>query len=263
MWADFHDTRGSDTEISQGLNAQPVIWNKLPIPIAVSVGQERLITFPTKVVVHNIDPNLTTDKVSILNSNGTLYIKALSPFEAITLPVELESGEVVLLSVSGQAGGQDNTPIQVLLPEQPHTSTEQASNHGTATVNYADLTRFAIESAFYPPRLLEKNNAIARTPMYTTKTVNLVANSNLIAMPSASWKWGDLYITEVILKNPGSRTEVIDPRFFIGNWLAASPFPTNYVTPVGTLHDTTTYFLISEKPFNRALNEMKEVRSVK
>ena len=79
-------------------------------------------------------------------------------------------------------------------------------------------------------------------------------------MPLISWRGGDLYITAILLKNLLRERVHLNPTELNGRWLAASYYPTHYLTPKGTEHDRTTLFLISNRPFNEALNSMREYR---
>ena len=62
----------SNVEVNT-LHYDHAVWNGIPIRFIVPVGQERILKFPSSVTLHNNNPNLTTDKVSIQNNNGFLY----------------------------------------------------------------------------------------------------------------------------------------------------------------------------------------------
>jgi integrating conjugative element protein (TIGR03749 family) len=241
------------------INTEHVIWNKVPISFSVPIGKERMITFSEPVSFHNSDLSLTTDKVSIINNAGTLYIKAKKVFNPVRIAVVLKkTGKVILIDLSAVQNA-DDAPVKVLLASK---QTASANNKKiiTAPITYAGLMRYALQQLYSPKRLLEKNNAINRTPMYTDKSVDLIYGSKVIAMPLISWRGGDLYVTAVLLKNILNRSVRFDPDDVKGKWLAASFYPTNYITAKGTMHDRTTLFLISDRPFNEALNSMRGYR---
>jgi len=263
----FADVTPNTQIIMNQTNIEHVVWNKVPISFVVPIGAERMISFPDSISLHNTDPALTTDKLLILNNAGTLYIKAKKAFGQIRIPIVLKkSGEVMLLDLSA-AENSDDTPVQVLLDKNQAATGSIVSQKSTtcvAPVSYAGLMRYVVQHLYSPKRLLENDfinrNAINRTPMYTTNSIDLVYREKVIAMPLISWRGGDLYVTAVLLKNLLKHRVRLSPINLKGQWLAAAFYPTNYVTAKGTVHDRTTLFLISNRPFNEALNVMRGYR---
>ena len=80
-------------------------WKKVPIQLALVVGQEQRIEFPAAVKVGvpaAIQPRLRTQSV-----NGTLYLLAHAPFASSRLMVkELDSGRIYLFDVSASEEGR-------------------------------------------------------------------------------------------------------------------------------------------------------------
>lgn len=248
----------SDTDSA---NVQHVIWNRVPIAFIVPTNAERMITFPSAVEVHNTNSDLTTDKVSILNNDGTLYIKAKKEFNPIRIPVVLkDSGQVILMDLSSKENA-DNSSVEVLFPSKQNDTNNNLGQGGkTAAINYTILTRYAVQHLYSPERLIEENFNINRTPMFTSKSVDLVYGVQITAMPLISWRGGDLYVTSVLLKNRLNKRVHLSPLQLKGQWLAATFYPTNYVTAKGDLHDRTTLILISDRPFNESLTKMREYK---
>lgn len=252
-----------------GLNdvGDHVIWDRTPITVVLGVSHERMITFPGPISVHNTNPELSSDKLSILNNNGTLYLTAKKTFTPIRLAITLTStGEVILLDISATSNGQ-NTPLNILLAQSENipspisnASPSQITDQSTASIHYITLMRYAISHLYAPERLVKESNRITRAPMYTQKSVPLVAGSSLTAMPLISWQGGDLYVTAILLKNATSHPLTINPDQIQGQWLAASLYPNRTLTPAGTLNDRTTLFLISTSNFNDALHALKDYR---
>lgn len=234
-----------------------VVWNGIPIQFTVPVNVERILTFPEPVSLSNHNPALTSDKVSILNNNGFLYIKAKKAFAPIRLAFVLRnSGKVVLVDLisNNQA---DDTPVAVVLPTARAQSKQAGSASTSQSVNFVSMMRFAIQQLYAPTRVMEHSSTFTRTPMNTTKSVALFENQSVMAMPLISWQGGDLYVTAVLLKNTWHQRQVLDPRAIRGNWLAVSFYPSNRLLSAGSAQDRTTAFLISDAPFNVALNQMR------
>lgn len=254
------DVAPTNNVVVNGNHFEHVIWNKIPISFVVPVGQERILSFPGSVEIHNTNRKLTTDKISILNNEGTLYIKAKKAFSAIRIPIVVENKhEAVLVDLSAKAN-TDDTPVSVLFSGGNDGKAESTQSSSSAAMNYVKLMRYAIQHLYSPLRIVHTNFNIARTPMYTSRTVDLVYGDNVMAMPLISWRGGNLYVTAVLLKNTWKQRIALDPRNLKGNWLAASFYPSNFVAPMGGQHDRTTLFVISARPFNDALNGMKEYR---
>ncbi len=263
----------ADVTPGQGLNLNPptiehVTWNGTPISFAVPVGQERLISFPSDVEFKNMDPSLTSDKVSITNNGGTLYIRALQPFSPIRTYVEIKStGQVIYLDLSAQNGGDDNG-VSVLTQSSANSGSAPAqASSNTAPPNYISMLQYGTAQLYWPERLLNQLNQdpnyndIARTPMFTSHSVNLILGNTVLAMPEASWRDGDLYVTAVLLLNPNKQTVTFDPfNGFAGDWVAKAFYPTNYLSPQGTANDRTVVFLVSDQPFNSALTATPDYR---
>lgn len=249
------------------LQEEHVVWNKLPISFAVPVGHERLLSFPEKVKVVNDDKTLTSDKVSILNNSGTLYIKTKQVFDPIRLRIVVVStGETILVDLSGVQNG-DDLPLEVVLANTvvDTDSTQDSSHHDdksakrSAAANVVSLTRFAIQQLYSPQRLLEENPNIYRTPMYTQKSVVLTTGDSLSAFPLISWRGGDLYVTAVLLRNNLHQTVSLNPNAFLGCWQSISSYPLTRLESAGIEGDRSTVFLISSSPFGDALKQNCQV----
>ena len=240
--------------------AQQVIWNKVPIKFTIPVGKERMLTFAQKVIFNNTNPQLTTDKVSILNDNGTLYFTAKKAFKPLRIVVNLQlSGQAVLLDINAVKNSQnaDDTPMKIILPHDK--SLDHLHLATVRQANYLTLMRYAIQYFFAPANLAANNDNITKITKVSLSKQNrgetiLIKQYNIIVQPLAAWRSGDLYITAFLLKNTCySCTKQIKLADIIGHWLAASFYPTDYLTASGLAHSHTMLFLISYTPFNEVL----------
>lgn len=254
----------------EGLNnsSDHVIWNRTPIHVTLSIHHERMVIFPSPITIHNTNPALSNDKLSLLNNNGTLYLTAKKSFDPIRLPVTLTStGEVILLDIAATTNGE-NIPLNVLVAQSSnstttvnHSNEETITDQSTTSIHYITLMRYAINHLYAPERLVRESNKIGRTPMFTQKSVALTNGLPLTAIPLISWQGSHLYVTAILLKNTASQTITINPNQIRGQWLAASFYPNRTLTAAGTLKDRTTLFLISTTNFNAAFHELKDYRS--
>ena len=115
------------------------------------------------------------------------------------------------------------------------------------------LNRFAIQSLYSPKRLIKAPAGIYRVPMHTDKTVHLVANDNVLAMPLVSWRDNTLTVTAVLLRNINNTNVTLTPDLILGQWASTVFYPRQNLTARGTKDDSTTIFLTSSSDFNDAL----------
>ena len=132
--------------------------------------------------------------------------------------------------------------------------TAEAGEIKSYDMNSVSLIRFAIHALYAPKRLLVTPEGVHRTPMETEKHVLLFHSTRIDAMPIASWHAGALYVTAVELKNLTTHPVHINLNQVLGNWQTAAMYPSNKLNPRDA-HETSTLFLISDKPFQTALTE--------
>lgn len=259
------DVSPSSNVVVNDVQYDHVVWDGIPIGFAVPVGQERILKFPGSVTLNNSNARLTTDKVSIQNNAGFLYIKAKKEFRPIRLDFTLSStGQVILVDLSAN-DNVSNTPVSVVLSDNNNQNTSPTSPNNThqdqnniQSVNDVTLMRYAIQHLYAPERLISHNNSITRVPMETQQSVNLFDDKSVLAMPLISWNAGDLYVTAILLKNNWDEKILLNPRNINGNFIAASFYPSRIINSKGSNNDRSTVFLVSNEPFNDALNQMKE-----
>ena len=240
---------GSLTQSTCSANIEHRLWDKTPLQITLNLNQERLIRFPLPISI--VDSELNS-KVSILKVQDALYINPHEAFQHKHLIVQLmPNGETLVLNLSTSDNDTDTNPIEILLSEKSHVEIPSINQN----LNAITLTRFAIQSLYAPARLLVTPEGISRTPMQTTHHVTLIYGASISATPLISWRGNDLYVTAIELKNQLKREIEVDPRHFLGNWQTTTIYPTNVLPNRGS---TTTAFVVSDKPFNEALEQNRE-----
>lgn len=235
-----------------------VVWDQTPINIILPVSKERMVSFPMSVEFGYDKSILSDDKLQVQNNNGTLYFLAKSTFASQRVQVKCsDTGQIILLNLSAQKEAS-NTPLDIVVSsgkkveEQQLDKAQSVNDENTLPkpeMSPVSLTRFAVQQLYAPKRLLSQSPDIFRTPMHTAKTVPLVLDSSVIAMPLASWRSGDLFVTAVLLRNQLHQPLTLDPRNICGNWQTATFFPSNNLAATSSSADSTTAFLISNRPF--------------
>lgn len=237
------------------LDAEHVLWDKTPIHLSLSLKEERLIHFPQAI---SIIDNEAGEKIAVLKIQDALYLKGKEAFENKRLLIQLmPQGEVIILNLSANEKITTNTPVEILLEtkEEQISNQQEPANH--FDINAITLTRFAIQSLYAPQRLLVIPEGVGRVPMQTRRQIQLIYGASMEARPLISWHADMFYVTAVELKNLLNKEVIIDPRLMVGNWQTATFYPTNTLAPRGK-EDTTTVFLVSDRPFNEALAAGRE-----
>lgn len=234
------------------LQAERVIWRKSPIPVNLKVGEERLIQFPGSVSV-----GIPQQLQSVLRSqsiNGTLFLMAYQPFTSTRLIVRSEQeGPLYVVDLSADELTEGQTPlppVEVFLPEEDESAVTTHNNEQPPW-GYVALTRFSAQQRYAPARLLSTQPGIVRVPV-SQQPVELLRGGKTQATPVAAWRAGSKTVTAVQLVNQSTEPVVLDPRHLRGNWLAAT-FQHNRLLPAGSDADSTTLYLISDRPFELAL----------
>jgi integrating conjugative element protein (TIGR03749 family) len=248
--------------LAMAKSSQHVVWDKTPIHITLPLNQERQIQFPLAITI--VDSDLD-EHLDVVKNQDVLYLNALKEFTNKRLVVQLMPyGEVIVLTVSAKKEATDVTPIEVVVAAREDE--QEVASQGTeesapdtakaSEFNPVLLTRYAIQSLYSPERLLITPPGIIRTAMRTHKHIALVNKASVLARPLISWQGGDLYVTAVELKNELKKEVEIKPTDLVGNWQTASFFPTNLLQPRGQ-KDTTTVFVVSDRPFGEALSQIQ------
>jgi integrating conjugative element protein (TIGR03749 family) len=197
----------------------------------------------------------------VQNNNGTLYFLAKKPFALQRVVAKLRQGTMILLDITAEPNA-DITPLEIVLSKNDQKESlsasvtavsDQMENTPIQRVNYVELNRYAVQRLFAPKRLLKESHHIYRVPMRTKKTVPLMLDGSIVAMPLVSWRSGDITITAVMIRNHLQQPLILDPRRLCGDWLSATFYPRNQLTPEGTATDSTTVFLMAKQPFHQAL----------
>lgn len=231
-----------------------IVWQRAPIHITLPVGKERFISFPNEVQFGYNTTLLPPPALRVENDNQTLYLLAKKPFDTQRVEAKLASGEIILLDINAKKQA-DSHPIDIVLPAiHQKTQSNNTNDISSSSTNYVELVRYAIQQLYAPQRLLKHSNSIRRFPMETSHVVPLFYDSSASAMPLASWRSGDFYVTALLIKNLLQQPLRLDPRLLCGNWKTASFYPKTTLSPRGTPinQDTSTLFVVSDQPFAQA-----------
>lgn len=230
------------------VRAEHVQWDKTPIQVALPVGEERMIHFEHPLSF-SYDEGLLGDALQVASVAGTLYLKASDHFDLARTEVKLLDGTIVLLDLEAKHAAP-STPLSILMPSEDDALLDVSEHR---TVGMVALTRHAIQHLYAPKRLLTSNSAIMRTPMQTTRLVAIYPFDDVKAMPLASFKDAQHYVTAVLLRNQSNKPVDLTAEDFRGDFKAMAFYPSTNLAPQGELLDTTTVFIVTSTPFAMSL----------
>lgn len=241
-------------------------WKRLPLPVALHTGHERVIFVNRNVRVGY--PAALDGKLRIQSSGGTVYLKASEPFAQTRLQLaDLESGELILLDIRATEG-DELEPVELRYDKAvyrndkavaPSASGEPATKNAISQPVVpglpvpVQLTRYAAQRLYAPLRTVEAAGDI--TPVAVrlpARVTTLLPGEPVTATPLAAWRQEEMTVTAVRLKNRSAARVELDPRALQGDFLTAT-FQHGWLGATGTPDDTTVVYLVTEGGAARAV----------
>ncbi|EHO9075858.1 TIGR03749 family integrating conjugative element protein [Salmonella enterica] len=240
-------------------------WERIPLQIPLTVGQERVIFVDKNVRVGF--PASLNGKLRIQSSSGTVYLDARAAFPSTRLVLKnVENGEMILLDVSASDGKTVREPVQLVYQgavssassasqsKDPDTGeTRQDRDSGkTATPKTAELngplpvvlTRYAAQTLYAPLRTVESVAGIHALPLrLPARLTALYPVAPLEMTPLAAWGLGEYSVVALKVRNTETQKVVLDPRNLSGRFISAT-FQHRWLGEVGRPEDTTTLYLV-------------------
>ncbi len=240
-----------------------VMWDDQPIPLHITTGQERRVSFPS--AIRYWLPDQLQSKLTVLAANGVLYLQAHQSFQATRIRVQLlPTQQLILLDVDASPAQGSIAKVIVHLPDPITDDLNHSVDQQQRASSdwYERLTRHAAQQLYAPERLLNSDPLIERVPIEPLNVASLLRDSRLAATLLASWAGGGLYLTAITLHNTSNDSLDLyfseDTRSALpsinvaktlrGQWLAASVQHAT-VGPRATHDDSTILYVISDRPF--------------
>jgi integrating conjugative element protein (TIGR03749 family) len=261
----------NNSVVGQG-SVERIVWTQTPIPLQLRVNSERMVKFSSPVRVkppEELDPT----KLRIQSVGGTVYLKALEPFKAARMLVQkfnastqtFEGGQMYLIDLRAQTEGS-NEIVQIIDQTSPQNKTVNSNNQMTTasqqsqvqpipmlkTVDMVTLVRHAVQQMYAPQRLLKKRQGIHQSRLRKIGKISLYRGGEVSTVPLATWKSGSLYVTAVRVTNEMNIPVELDPRLFRGQWRSRT-LQHGRVGQKGLETDTTTVYLVSDRPFHESM----------
>lgn len=241
-------------------------WERLPLPVPLIVGQERIVFVDDNVRVGV--PNSIKDKLRVQSANGAIYLRASDIIEPTRLQVQsATTGELILLDIAAKPAAEakgELEPVKIVRGELP------ATRYGSAVVETkpveADeeeesqedrvaqratpipvvLIRYAAQSLYAPLRTIEAVDGISQANIAQGLDLSsLMPTQPVQATALAAWKLDDYWVTAVRLKNLSAVRITLDPRELTGD-LRAATFQHPFLGNRGSETDTTVAYLVTQ-----------------
>jgi integrating conjugative element protein (TIGR03749 family) len=237
-----------------GHSTEVVQWQRVPIAVALHVGQERILFLdrPMRVAV----PSSLAERLRVQSAAGAIYLRATTPFEPTRIDLQdADTGALVLLDVTASQDAEAETlePVRILInrhtedgaAEQESTAVAGADRATLPTPPAVLLTRYAAQSLYAPLRTVEPLIGIAPIPVRRTLDLSTLLPSLPVTLTLlAGWRLQDHWVTALRLTNLTSTWLRLDPRTLQGDFVSAT-FQHQQVGPHGDSTDTTVLYLVT------------------
>ncbi|MBP2170715.1 integrating conjugative element protein (TIGR03749 family) [Erwinia toletana] len=220
-------------------------WERVPIPVALVTGQERLIQTDRQFKVGY--PASLDGKLRIQSADGMLYLLASKSFPSARLQLrDINNGELVLLDISASDKQQSLEPLRLVFTSTAGSTASPPSSSSSAEPLVVLLVRYAAQSLYAPLRTVESLPGVSMIPPHLPHTVTtLLPNMPVRTSPLMAWRVDSTTVTAVLLKNQSVCRLVVDPRDLQGQFYAAA-FQHDTLEPAGSDGDTTVVYLVTQ-----------------
>ncbi|HHR5702556.1 TPA: TIGR03749 family integrating conjugative element protein [Klebsiella michiganensis] len=243
-----------------------VKWERIPLPVSLHVGQERIV-FVNRNVRVGFPPELK-GKLRVQSTGGAVYLQPGEQFSRTRLVLQdVENGEMILLDISAEEGKNVLEPVSLVYQGEVSSSTGNGdvavTDNKTATTGERQstskpkekksttplpvaLTRYAAQSLYAPSRTIEPLPGVHSISLaLPDKLTSLLPSESVEIKPLAAWGLQGYSVVALTLRNQRAEKVVLDPRRLQGNFYSAT-FQHRWLGASGTPEDTTTVYLVTK-----------------
>ncbi|EGT7892625.1 TIGR03749 family integrating conjugative element protein [Salmonella enterica] len=243
-----------------------VKWERIPLPVALHVGQERIV-FVNRNVRVGFPPELK-GKLRVQSTGGAVYLQPGEQFARTRLVLQdVENGEMILLDISADEGKNVLEPVSLVYQGEVSSSTGNSdvaatdskaptASEGQSTSKPKEkksttplpvaLTRYAAQSLYAPSRTIEPLPGVHSISLaLSDKLTSLLPSESVEIKPLAAWGLQGYSVVALTLRNQRAEKVVLDPRRLQGNFYSAT-FQHRWLGASGTPEDTTTVYLVTK-----------------
>lgn len=236
-----------------------LVWNGQPISLNIAVGKEVRVRFPADVFYQV--PLAVSSKLIALAPNPTMiYLKPTDSFDTARILFQSYDGKslyIVDLSAS-DSGITDSVYIEDpsrLSP--PNVDTKEISSTLDDPSEIV-LSRFASQVLYGPRRLTPINEDITEINIpvldHDFPLLRSDMGENYSLFPIKAWSGYGKFITAIVVVNNSEFEVPVKFENVRGSFTNISS-QHSYFGPKGSRDNLTTYYLISDTPFDSAILE--------
>ncbi|WP_399199835.1 TIGR03749 family integrating conjugative element protein [Tenebrionicola larvae] len=242
-------------------------WERIPLQVPLTTGQERIV-FVNRNVRVGFPPELN-GKLRVQSTGGAVYLLAKADFASTRVQFQdVENGELILLDVTALKGTQVREPVSLVYREEVSSATASNSVSVSAAESVTSgnrektasgdneprittplpiaLTRYAAQSLYAPLRTVEALPGVHAISHGLPSIITSLLPSEPVAVrPLAAWGVQGYNVVALKLTNQRPEKVVLDPRRLMGNFHSAT-FQHRWLGATGTPEDTTVLYLVMQ-----------------
>ncbi|WP_210014346.1 MULTISPECIES: TIGR03749 family integrating conjugative element protein [Pseudomonas] len=219
-------------------------WDRLPLAVPLTVGQERILLLDEDVRVGL--PGAIAGKLRVQSVGGTVYLRAAEPLPPTRLQLQsLKSGDIILIDIEALEGSETLEPVKIVA--QAPVPEVEAAKQATpaATPVPVVLTRYAAQNLYAPLRTVAPLPGVRRVPLSDSVAFSSLLPTERVSIKAlAAWRLGDYWVTAIKIVNRGPGKVALDPRHLQATLYAAT-FQHADLGLTGTPEDTTVAYLVT------------------
>ncbi|WP_409265135.1 TIGR03749 family integrating conjugative element protein [Pseudomonas sp. KCJK8521] len=219
-------------------------WDRLPLAVPLTVGQERVLMLDEDVRVGL--PSAIASKLRVQSVGGTVYLRAAEALPPTRLQLQsVKTGDIILIDIEALEGSESLEPVKIVAQVQaPDADTEKDAAPAATPVPVV-LTRYAAQNLYAPLRTVAPLPGVRRVPLNDSTALSTLLPTERVSIKAlAAWRLGDYWVTAVKIVNRGPGKVALDPRHLQATLYAAT-FQHSDLGLAGTPEDTTVAYLVT------------------
>lgn len=219
-------------------------WDRLPLAIPLTVGQERILMLDEDVRVGL--PSAIASKLRVQSVGGTVYLRAAEALPPTRLQLQsVKSGDIILIDIEALEGSESLEPVKIVAQTQAPDEETARGSAPAATPVPVVLTRYVAQNLYAPLRTVAPLPGVRRMPLSDSIAFSTLLPTERVSIKGlAAWRLGDYWVTAVKIVNRGPGKVSLDPRHLQATLYAAT-FQHAYLGNAGTPEDTTVVYLVT------------------
>jgi len=219
-------------------------WDRLPLAVPLTVGQERVLMLDEDVRVGL--PSAIAGKMRVQSVGGTVYLRAAEALPPTRLQLQsVKTGDIILIDIEALQGSETLEPVKIVAQVQTPDAKTEKDEPPAATPVPVVLTRYAAQNLYSPLRTVAPLPGVRRVPLTDSIAFSTLLPTERVSIKAlAAWRLGDYWVTAVKIVNRGPGKVALDPRHLQATLYAAT-FQHADLGLAGTPEDTTVAYLVT------------------